>query len=302
MLWGIIRSMRPHQWTKNALVWAALIFARRWHDPHAVLATLSAFAAFCALSSFVYIVNDLVDIERDRLHPKKRHRPIAAGIVPVNAAVLVASLLFIAGLLGSFAINETTGLVAASYLALSLLYQAWLKDQVILDALAVSAGFVLRAAAGATAIAAEMSPWLFICTIQLALFLALAKRRQEIVALQGAAADHRPALAAYSPYLLDQMIAVVTASTVMSYALYTISDRTVRMVGGPQMMYTIPFVIYGIFRYLYLMHSAQQGDEPDRVLLTDRPLQINILLYLITVITILSFSHPAPQAPSPLPL
>ncbi len=295
-------AMRPHQWVKNGLVLAALFFARQWEHLPSVIAALAAFVAFCMLASFTYLLNDIRDAEEDRLHPRKRHRPIASGKLSAELAVVAAFILLAAGLAIAFAVNLETGLVAATYVGLTVLYQLGLKEVVILDVLAIAAGFVLRAVAGATAIRAEISPWLLICTVQLALFLALGKRRQEIVMLGEEAANHRRALGQYSTYLLDQMIAVVTASTVMSYALYTISARTVHLVGSTAMMYTIPFVIYGIFRYLYLIHTCNEGDAPDRVLLTDKPLLINVLLYLITALIILHFSHPSPSAEPPLPI
>ena len=298
----LLIAMRPRQWVKNGLVLAALFFARQWENIPAVIAAVLAFASFCMLSSFTYLLNDIRDAEEDRLHPLKRHRPIASGKLSAEFAGLASLFLLAAGLGLAFYVNLETGLVGAAYVALTVFYQLGLKEMVILDVLAIAAGFVLRAVAGATAIRAEISPWLLICTVQLALFLALGKRRQEIVMLGDEAANHRRSLGQYSTYLLDQMIAVVTASTVMSYALYTISARTVHLVGSTAMMYTIPFVIYGIFRYLYLIHTCNEGDAPDRVLLTDKPLLINVLLYLIAALIILHFSQPSPSAQPPLPI
>jgi 4-hydroxybenzoate polyprenyltransferase len=294
--------MRPRQWLKNGLVLAALIFARRWEDPHSVTKSITAFAAFCLLASFTYLLNDIRDVEEDRRHPHKRHRPIAAGKLSVRTAAFAALFLLGAGIILAFLVNPATGAIGASYVAVTVLYQLVLKEVVILDVLAVASGFVLRAVAGATAIAAEISPWLMICTVQLALFLALGKRRQEIVLLGDEAAHHRFALAHYSTYLLDQMIAVVTASTVMSYALYTISERTVHMVGSTNMMYTLPFVIYGIFRYLYLMHTHGEGGAPDRLLLADKPLLVNVLLYVLAVVMVLQWSKPPPPPEPHLPI
>ena len=275
---ALLRAMRPKQWTKNLLVFAALIFAQRFDDPAAVETAVSAFIMFCVLSGSVYLVNDVVDCAEDRGHPTKRYRPIASGQLPIPVAVVAAIVLAPVSVIGCYFINAPTGHVAAAYLALTLGYVFVLKHVVILDVLAVSLGYVLRAAAGATAVGVVISEWLLICTILLALFLVLSKRRQELVGLEEEAIAHRPILGEYSSYLLDQMIAVVTASTVMSYALYTISERTVREVGSNRLMYTIPFVIYGIFRYLYLVHQRNQGAAPDRVLLTDLPLIVNIVL------------------------
>jgi len=232
----LLAAMRPRQWLKNGLVLAALIFARRWGEPQALGQAGLAFTAFCLLASFTYLLNDIRDVEEDRQHPHKRTRPIAAGKLSVPTAAMAGVVLLGAGLVCGFLVNGATGTVTASYVAITVLYQLGLKDLVILDVLVVASGFVLRAVAGATAISAEISPWLLICTVQLALFLALGKRRQELVLLGDQAANHRAALAQYSTYMLDQMIAVVTASTVMAYALYTISERTVSMVGSTNMI------------------------------------------------------------------
>ncbi len=288
---ALLRAMRPHQWTKNALVLAAIIFAMKWHDLAAVRATAQAFAAFCALSSFTYLLNDLRDAEEDRHHPTKRNRPIASGRLRPSTAWAAAAVLLAAGMALAFSVNVATGAVGSSYVVITVLYQLGIKAVVILDVLAISAGFVLRAVAGATAIQAEISPWLLICTVQLSLFLALGKRRGEIVLLGDGAAAHRASLAHYSTYLLDQMISVVTAGTVMSYALYTINERTVHLVGSTNMMYTLPFVIYGIFRYLYIVHHTGMSDAPDRALFADKPLLASVALFVATACVILWLGH-----------
>lgn len=281
-------ALRPKQWTKNGLIFAALIFAHEFNKPNQVQRTALAFVLFCALASSIYLINDVCDLAEDRQHPRKRHRPIAAGLVPVGLAIGSALVMAPLALIGLFLINTPTGYLAVSYVLLQVLYNLSFKHVVIIDVLSVAAGFVIRAALGATAIAVEISPWLLICTILLALFLVLSKRRQEISNFGEEALNHRRSLGEYSQYLLDQMIAVVTASTLMSYALYTISDRTVRELGTDRLMYTIPFVIYGIFRYLYLVHQRDQGEAPDRVLLTDGPLLVNVLLYAVAVVFILA--------------
>ncbi|MCD6361957.1 MAG: decaprenyl-phosphate phosphoribosyltransferase [Armatimonadetes bacterium] len=286
-LHALVVSMRPRQYIKNLLVFAAVIFARRFTDPVAVLQSLLAFAFFSMLSSAVYLINDVVDIEEDRRHPDKRNRPIAAGHLAPATALAAAVVLTAAGVAGSFEVNANLGAVACGYLGLQLLYQFFFKYRVILDVLAIAGGFVLRAVAGAEAISVVISPWLLLCTLLLALFLGLAKRRGEIVLLESGASNHRKTLEKYSLQVLDQMIAVVTASTLMSYCLYTISERTVKEVGGTQMMYTIPFVIYGIFRYLYLMHRHGEGGHPDRTLLSDKPLLLNVVLYALTAAVII---------------
>ena len=286
---GLIRALRPKQWTKNLLVFAGLLFSRQYSDPDSVLRSCATFGVFCLLAGAVYLINDLADVEEDRLHPRKKSRPIASGQLPLGAARVAAALIAPVALLCAFRINWSTGIVAASYFAITLLYNITLKHRVIWDVLAVSAGFVLRAVAGVTALDAAISPWLLICTLLLALFLALTKRRQELVLLESGAGEHRRILEEYSLPLLDQMISVVTASTLMSYCLYTISDRTVREFGNHNLLLTIPFVIYGIFRYLYLVHQKQQGDAPDRVLLSDMPMLVNVVLYILVAAMILFF-------------
>ncbi|OPZ65588.1 MAG: Decaprenyl-phosphate phosphoribosyltransferase [bacterium ADurb.Bin478] len=227
-------------------------------------------------------------MEQDRLDPIKRNRPLASGRLSLPCAVSFAVMLVVLGLVGAYLAAGTLLLkVGLAYVGINLLYSGFLKHVVIIDVFAVASGFVLRAVAGAAAIHAVISPWLIICTLLLALFLALAKRRGELMTLGEEASNHRPSLAEYSPELLDQMISVMTASTLMSYALYTISDRTVALVGSTNLLYTIPFVIYGIFRYLYLVHQREAGEAPDRVLLTDAPLLVNVLLYAVAVVVIL---------------
>lgn len=280
LLIGLIRSLRPQQWTKNVLVFAGLLFAQKAADPAAVMEAVEAFIVFCLLAGGTYIINDALDVERDRLDPIKRHRPMAAGVMPVWFGIISAIIIILGSLAGAY---YAAGLpllkVCLAYLGITLAYSGVLKRIVIVDVFAIASGFVLRAVAGAVAVQAVISPWLILCTMLLALFLALAKRRGEITTLGDQASNHREILAEYSQALLDQMISVMTASTLMSYALYTISDRTVALVGSTNMLYTIPFVIYGIFRYLYLIHQKGQGGHPERVLLRDWPLMINILLY-----------------------
>ncbi|MGE5531501.1 MAG: decaprenyl-phosphate phosphoribosyltransferase [Bacteroidota bacterium] len=279
-LMDLIKSLRPRQWTKNLVVFAGLLFAQKATDPHAVLEAVEAFLVFCLLSGATYMINDALDVERDRLDPVKRNRPMAAGRMSVAFGVASAIILIIVALIASYAAAGWPLLkVCLAYLGITLAYSGLLKHIVIVDVFAIASGFVLRAVAGAVAVQAEISPWLIICTMLLALFLALAKRRGEITTLGDDAASHRAILAEYSLDLLDQMISVMTASTLMSYALYTISERTVAIVGNTNMLYTIPFVIYGIFRYLYLIHQKGQGGHPERVLLRDWPLMINLLLY-----------------------
>lgn len=287
---ALLKAMRPKQWTKNLLLFAALLFAREYAQGEATLRVFAAFALFCVLSGTVYLVNDVVDLEEDRRHPKKRLRPIASGALSPTLAVIAAAVLAPASIAGCFYINSLTGLVALAYLGLTLSYHFLLKHVVILDVLAVSGGFVLRAVAGAEAIQVEISPWLLLCTLLLALFLALSKRRQEIVTLDEEAGTTRQILSEYTPPMLDQMIAIVTSATLMSYCLYTISDRTVHEVGSRDLIFTIPLVIYGIFRYLYLVHRRGEGEAPDKVLLTDAPLMATVALYVALVAIIFFIS------------
>jgi 4-hydroxybenzoate polyprenyltransferase len=293
---ALLVSLRPHQWTKNLVVLAALAFSKHlFDDPDAVVRAGVAFAVFCALSGAVYVVNDLVDLERDRLHPIKRARPIASGALPVPAARAAAAALFGVGLLVAWGLGPGFFLCAVAYLALNLAYSFGLKEVVILDVLAIAIGFVLRAVAGAVAIQVAFSEWLIVCTLLLALFLALAKRRHELVSLPDAAA-HRAILAEYSPYLLDQMIAVVTASCLTAYAFYTLAPETVGKYRTDRLALTIPFVIYGIFRYLYLVHRKEQGGSPSDVLLADRPLLAATVLWGLVVVLIV---YTAPGVPVP---
>jgi 4-hydroxybenzoate polyprenyltransferase len=292
---ALVVSLRPHQWTKNLVVLVALAFSKHLFDGDAVVRALAAFLAFCALSGAVYLVNDLVDREKDALHPAKRRRPIASGALPPGVARVAAALLLAAGLLPALLLGTGFLLCALGYVALNLAYSLGLKDVVILDVLAIAIGFVLRAVAGAFAIQVVFSDWLLVCTILLALFLALAKRRHEMVTLPDAA-SHRAILAEYSPYLLDQMIAVVTASCLTAYAFYTLAPETVAKYRTDRLALTIPFVIYGIFRYLYLVHRKDQGGSPSDVLLADRPLLLAVFLWAASVVLIV---YTAPGVPVP---
>jgi 4-hydroxybenzoate polyprenyltransferase len=288
-------SLRPHQWLKNLVVLAALVFSKHLFDADALARALFAFAIFCALAGAVYLVNDLADLERDRLHPAKRTRPLASGALSPGAARAAAVLLFGGAVAAAWTLGPAFLLCALAYPALGVAYSLGLKHVVILDVLAVALGFVLRAVAGAVAIGVHFSPWLLVCTILLALFLALAKRRHEIVTLEDAV-GHRQILAEYSPYLLDQMIAVVTASCLTAYAFYTLAPETVEKYRTERLALTIPFVIYGIFRYLYLVHRREQGGSPGDVLLTDRPLLAAVALWAVAMVLIV---YTAPGIPVP---
>ncbi len=284
---GLIASLRPSQWTKNLIIFAALIFGRRLLDPSAVLLSLAAFAIFCALSGVVYLVNDIADRAADRQHPLKRHRPIAAGELPVPLAAAAAAVIGASALILAFLLRVDFGTVATAYLALLALYSGPLKHVVIIDVLTIAVGFVLRAVGGAVAIGVEISHWLLIVTVLGALFLALSKRRHELVLLADGATNHRPILGEYSPYLLDQMISVVTASTLVAYAFYTVSPDTVQKFGTDKLGLTLPFLLYGIFRYLYLVHHKEEGGSPSDLLLNDLPLLACVALWALSVVVIL---------------
>ena len=287
-VWALIVAMRPHQWTKNLLVFAALVFAQRLGNAGDIVRAAAAFLLFCAASSATYLFNDVCDVASDRQHPIKRRRPVASGALPARTALLAAVALGLAAVVGGLALRLPVAGAVAAYLVLQLGYSLFLKHVVILDVLCIALSFVLRAGAGAAALDVEFSSWLMICTALLALFLALAKRRHELLLLTEDPHNHRRSLAEYSPQMLDQMIAVVTASTLVVYCLYTMAAETVAKFGTDNLKYTIPFVLYGIFRYLYIVYSKEGGGSPSRHLLTDRPLLVNIFLYAVVSAGIVS--------------
>ena len=286
MLGAVLVSLRPRQWVKNLFVFAGLVFGQRLFTD-SVWPALVAFAIFCALSGAIYLVNDVADRDKDRLHPKKRERPIAAGRVPVPLALGTAAALVVVALVVATRLSFGFFVVAVAYVVLLSAYSAWLKHIVIVDVLIVAVGFVLRALAGTLAIHVAISGWLLICTILAALFLALGKRRHEYLALGAEAARHRPILAEYSAGLLDQMIAVVTASTVTAYALYTMSPETVAKFHTQLLPATLPFVLYGVFRYLYLLYRRQLGGNPSELFLNDRALLVNTACWVVAVLLII---------------
>jgi 4-hydroxybenzoate polyprenyltransferase len=284
---NLLVSLRPHQWSKNLLVFAGLLFSRRLFDLAAFFETVAAFAIFCALSGVVYLTNDVLDRHTDRNHPLKSRRPIAAGVIPVTLALGSAVVLALAALIGALALGWRFALVAFAYVVLNTMYSAFLKHIVILDVLTIAVGFVLRAAAGAVAIDVVISHWLFVCTILLALFISLAKRRHEIVLLADGATTHRPILGEYSAYLLDQMIGIAAGSSLIAYILYTISPENAEKFGTPWLDLTIPFPLYGIFRYLYLVHRRDGGGSPADMLLSDYPLLACVVSWALAVVIII---------------
>jgi 4-hydroxybenzoate polyprenyltransferase len=279
---AVLASMRPRQWTKNLILFAPLIFAAKFTDATAIGRALAGFGLFCLVSGAVYLINDVRDIENDRRHERKRSRPIASGALSARAAVAVAVALVALALAGSFALSVSFGLAASVYLGLQLAYTFFLKDQVILDVMAISAGFVVRAVAGSLAISVVFSPWLLSCAALLALFLALGKRRHELLLLEMGAEQHRRALADYSPQLIDQLTSAITAATIVTYALYTFFSPASQT--HQYLMLTVPFVVYGLFRYLYLVHQRNLGGNPEEILLTDMPLIIDIALFLAVAV------------------
>lgn len=287
LAFNLLISLRPSQWAKNLLVFAGLLFGLRLFDVTAVGRAFAAFGIFCLLSGVVYLINDIADRDTDRQHPHKARRPIASGALPVPTALTSAIVLGVAALAGAFALSPRFFIIAACYLALLALYSGLLKHIVIIDVLTIAVGFVLRAVAGAVAVDVDISHWLLVCTILLALFISLAKRRHELLLLADSAASHRPILGEYTPYLLDQMIAVVTASTLVAYVFYTISPETEQKFDTHWLGLTVPFPLYGIFRYLYLVHQREGGGSPADLLLTDRPLLVCVTLWALSVVLII---------------
>jgi 4-hydroxybenzoate polyprenyltransferase len=284
-----LRLLRPPQWTKNLLVLAALLFADQFSIRGQCFKALTLFAAFCVISSAVYVFNDLVDRKADRAHPRKQSRPLASGRVQPATGAAISIVLVTSGLALSWSAHPAALGCILSYVALQVSYTLFLKKVVILDVMSIAAGFVLRAAAGAFAIQVTISPWLLICTILLALFLALSKRRSELLASDHAI-EHRAVLSEYNLAFLDQLIAIVTSSTLLAYILYTFSDQTMQKFPSHLMPLTLPFVLYGIFRYLYLIYRKSEGGEPELLLLKDLPLLIDIFLWGAAVAAIASIS------------
>jgi 4-hydroxybenzoate polyprenyltransferase len=309
LVWGLFKAMRPRQFTKNGLILVALFFTvNEWWDPdeigdvaRIIGINLAAVAIFTLVTSSIYILNDIADVEKDRAHPKKRFRPIAAGVVPVPLAIVVGVAFAVGGLALAFVINMEFGLAAVSYIVLMVAYNLFLKHQVILDVMSISGGFVIRAIAGSVAIDGTViggkaldltiSPWLYIVTALGALFIAIAKRRTELVHAGDSAGEQRAILTQYTVGFLDTMTAVVTPATLVAYSLYTFGGAFAgaNLPDNNSMMLTVPFVVYGIFRYLYLIYvkPTPDAESPEEILLTDKPLILNILAWLITASVVL---------------
>jgi 4-hydroxybenzoate polyprenyltransferase len=293
---SIVRSLRVYQWTKNLVLFAGPIFTLRILDPSVLLVSIAGFFAFSLATSGVYVLNDIVDLEKDRLHPEKRNRPIASGALGVPAAAAAALFLLAVGLGSAAAIGPRFVGAAVAYVLLTGAYSLVLKRVVLLDVVSIATGFVLRAVAGVELVrdqtrigpeGIQISPWLLVCAFFLALFLAIGKRLYELETLERDAAKHRAALGAYTRPLLDQLVAVVTSATVLAYAVYTISPETIAKYHGRPLYLTVPFVLYGIFRYLYLLYAEHKGGNPSEHLLRDRATLVNVVLWIGAVLAIL---------------
>ncbi len=289
MLSAIFQLMRPRQWTKNGFIFIALVFDKQLFHIEALLRTLAGFALFALISSAVYILNDIVDIETDRQHPKKKLRPLPSGKLPVRVAWMAAILLIAIALPLAWLLTPVFAAVLVTYLAINFAYSHWLKHIPILDVIIVAFGFVLRVHAGVTLITVErFSPWLYVMTILLALYLGFGKRRAELALLDRGAGSHRKVLEGYTIPLLDQYIQIVSATTIVAFMLYTFSAPN--LPENHSMMLTIPFVIYGIFRYMYLIQVTHETGAPEEVLLSDRPLQVTLVLCSLVVLAVFYLS------------
>jgi 4-hydroxybenzoate polyprenyltransferase len=288
----LIQTMRPKQWTKNGLVFIGFVFTlNQYWKPFTptmwdwLARTVAGFAALCAVSSAIYILNDVLDIENDRAHPTKRNRPLPSGLLKPSTALAAMVALLAVALPVAFLLAPLFGLVAAAYYLMMVAYSLWLKHMVLIDIFTIAAGFVLRAVAGAFIIDVPISPWLYVVTLLGALFIGFGKRRHELILLSNGAAGHRQILAEYSPELLEQIISIVISSTIMAYSLYTFSADNLPK--NHAMMLTIPFALYGAFRYLYLIHLRNEGGSPEEMLLKDRPMLIDIALWGISAMAVL---------------
>ncbi len=296
MIGAALTALRPKQWTKNLLVFVGVIFSQHLSEGAMLQRAVAGFLTFSLLSGSVYVLNDLLDIESDRQHPRKRLRPIASGALPVAVAWTMLPLLWIAVALLSWWLGVGFMIVAGVYLLNNFAYSHWLKHQVVLDVMLISLGFVLRAIAGVAVLwpispETQLSPWLLVCTFFGALFLGVSKRRRELVNAGKQAGMQRAVLQVYTPELLDIMLSVSAATTLMAYALYTIWPTTVTKFGTEALMYTVPFVAYGVFRYLHLVNVSESSEDPSQVLLSDRPIQITVVLFLTTAVWVLYFGR-----------
>lgn len=288
-LGALLRTMRLKQWTKNLFVLSPLLFSQHFFEPSTMIAAVEGFVLFSLIASCVYILNDIIDRRKDRLHPVKMMRPIASGALPVSIAFVALGVLLVVTVAASFVVGTLFAATIVAYFVWNVVYSLFLKEAVIIDVMAIAMSFILRIVAGAFAIDVPLSEWLLICTSLLALFLGFSKRRHELTLLEDNAQGHRRVLLEYSPYFLDQMISLVTASTLICYILYTLDSETIAKFGSKNLLLTVPFVLYGLFRYLYLVHQRKTGGDPTSELLTDRPLLLNVFLWGLTVILVIYF-------------
>ena len=279
---GLLIELRPPEWAKNLLVFTGLIFSRSLTDAHNIRISFLGFLIFCCASSGVYLFNDLCDIKEDREHPLKRNRPLASGALGINFARVVMLLLFAVAAFGALRLNYGFAAIIGIYLITCLAYSFRLKDIVILDVILIASGFVLRAISGAVIIGVEVSEWLVLCTSMVALLVGFGKRRHELVLLETAAENHRRSLSDYSIAFLDSIMNICAGAAVLTYALYTRADETVQRVGSHAMLLTIPFVVYGVFRYLFLIHKKKAGGDPVQILFRDRPTLLNLILWIVS--------------------
>jgi len=299
MLRDLAVEARPWQYTKNFILFAGLVFAHHLLEPAYLVRSLVAFASFCLLSSFIYVLNDLVDLERDRRHPRKKNRPLASGRLSVGVGVAWCAVLLAGGVALAAWLGRSFVPVATVFLLLNVLYSFVLKEMVILDVMAIALSFEVRAIAGVEALKTldpgiAISPWLLVCTLFLALFLGFGKRRHELNLLAADAGDHRPTLADYSEKFLDTLISIVTAGAMLAYAIYTVSPETVAKFGTTNLVYSIPFVVYGIFRYLYLIYEKKSGGSPSEILLKDIPLALTLFGWVASVFWVIYRGAPVP--------
>jgi 4-hydroxybenzoate polyprenyltransferase len=284
---GILVSLRPYQWVKNTLVFGALIFSRSLSHRDAVLLAVGGFISFCMASSGIYLLNDISDLKEDRAHPVKRLRPLASGAISTSTAAIVMALLLVGSLFLGFRLGAAFGLTLSLYLVINVAYSLRLKHMVILDVMILSMCFVLRAVAGAVVIDVKASAWLILCTLMLALLVGFGKRRHEIVLLNQDAGNHRASLQEYSLPFLDLMMAISAGAALVTYALYTMADETVQRFGSRGLMLTVPFVVYGVFRYLFLIHQRKDGGDPARLFITDIPTILNVVIWVSVTCVVL---------------
>ena len=287
-LFDLMRLMRPYQWVKNAFVFTGLLFGHAWHDPYLVMQVVMTFVAFCLVSSAIYTINDIVDLEQDQRHPKKCKRPLASGQVSISAAVILAVVLVVPGLVLAYGASPTVLIILIGYALMNIAYSLRLKHVVILDVFIIATGFMLRILAGTLGVGIPPSQWLLLCGLMVTLFLGFTKRRSEIIALTDDKNAHRKVLEHYSPVLLDKMIGVTAAGLIMSYSLYTMNADTIRIHNTPNLIYTVPFVMYGVFRYIYLLHHQSRGGDPSHDLVRDPHLFIVVGAWLLATILLIA--------------